>query len=528
VRANSGIGDPASELGIPAIATLTTTASSQSFESAKRWLRDCLSHRACSESPYYLANDKPTRLLDLDAFGDYSTAVRLQDASHIQENYAALSYCWGTIEKERFITTSSTLNSRMSRIEYPDVPRSFQHAFQISKALGIQYLWIDALCILQDSPSDWHKESAKMGAIYSNSHVTIAADWSPDTNGGCYHPTANSLSKDIEDMVKITNILSDGRESSIYFATYYKYEMPDIDKSVLNTRAWAFQERLLSRRILHYTDKQIYWECRTQVCTEDLIPRSPGQSSYPGILTSVLQSRSSVGDKSGVVDLWNSFIISKSYAARKLTYASDRLPAISALARVFSHFISSSYLAGLWDYDLVSGLCWHRKGNSQPGVRLNNTCPSWSWASLDSDIWFPSEDTENGEPFVRIQEAAVQLEGKDPFGRVRGGFIKLTGRMKKCKLAGYRFERITSEDGTELGSANMDTNEPVSQAYCLLLSSEPRVNCGFGLVLSLSSAERQEYRRLGFAHLYCFYSPISKNPVQSLFQDCAEQTIVLV
>ena len=89
----------------------------KSFESAKRWLRDCLSHRTCSESPYYLANDKPTRLLDLDAFGDYSTAVRLQDASHIQENYAALSYCWGTIEEQRFITTSSTLNSRMSRIE---------------------------------------------------------------------------------------------------------------------------------------------------------------------------------------------------------------------------------------------------------------------------------------------------------------------------------------------------------------------------------------------------------------------------
>jgi hypothetical protein len=373
-------------------------------------LRDCLSHRTCSESPYYLANDKPTRLLDLDAFGDYSTAVRLQNASHIQENYAVLSYCWGTIEEQRFITTSSTLNSRMSRIEYRDVPKSFQHAFQISKALGIQYLWIDALCILQDSPSDWDNESTKMGAIYSNSHVTIAADWSPDTNGGCYHPTADSLSKDIEEMIKVTNLLSDGRESSIYFTKYYKNEMPDVEKSVLNTRAWAFQERLLSRRILHYTDKQIYWECRSQVCAEDLIPRNLGQIyPYPGIITSHLPRRSSRSDQSGVLHLWYHYIISKRYAARKLTYASDRLPAISALARVFSHFTSSSYLAGLWDYDLRWGLSWHRLGNSQPASRLSNNCPSWSWASLDSDVWwvFGSGPGRNDESFIRIQEAAV-------------------------------------------------------------------------------------------------------------------------
>jgi hypothetical protein len=419
----------------------------------------------------------------------------------------------------------------MSRIEYRDVPKTFQHAFQISKALGIQYLWIDALCILQDSPSDWRKESAKMGAIYSNSHVTIAADWSPDTNGGCYHPTAYSLSQDIENMIKITNFLSDGRESSIYFTKYYKSEMPDVEKSVLNTRAWAFQERLLSRRILHYTDKQIYWECRSQVCTEDLIPRDLGPIyPYPGIIISHLPSRSSGPDQSDVVLLWYDFIISKNYAARKLTHISDRLPAISALARVFSHFTSSSYLAGLWDYDLLSGLSWCRIWNRQSVGRLSNNCPSWSWASLDSDVWFGEGPRRNSKSFVRIQEAAVQLEGEDPFGRVRGGYIKLTGRLKKCILACDLFGRsdITSEDGTALGDAVMDTNEPVLQAYCLLLSSPTSVDSGVGLVLSLNSAERQEYRRLGFARLYGFGWPRPRNPVQSLFQDCTEQNIVLV
>ncbi|SRR6266536_5681719 len=97
-------------------------------------------------------------------------------------------------------------------------------------------------------------------------------------------------------------------------------------------------------------------------------------------------------------------------------------------------------------------------------------------------------------------------------------------------LAGHRLGRlgITAEDGTALGGADMDTNESVSQAYCLLLSSCISKDAGVGLVLSLTSAERQEYRRLGFAHLYGFDWPHGKNPVQSLFQDCTEQTIVLV
>ena len=87
----------------------------------------------------------------------------------------------------------------------------------------------------------------------------------------------------------------------------------------------------------------------------------------------------------------------------------------------------------------------------------------------------------------------------NPFGRVRGGFIKLTGRIKKCILAGHQLERlaITAEDGTALCGADMDTNESVSQAYCLLLSSCISEDAGVGLVLPLTSAERQEYRRLG-------------------------------
>jgi hypothetical protein len=336
-----------------------------------------------------MANDRPKRLVDLDAFGDYSTAVRLQDASGIRETYAALSYCWGTVEEQRFTTTSSNLNSRMSRIAYNEVPKTFQHAFQISKFLGIRYLWIDALCILQDSPSDWDKESAKMGAIYSNSHLTIAADWSPNTSGGLYHPTINNFAKNIEnneELIKITNSLSDGRDSSLYIAARsHEYDMSDVNKSVLNTRAWALQERLLSRRILHYTDTQIYWECQSKAFAEELMPGIlPLIDPYPSILAAGLRVWST---ETSVASHWYDNIISKSYAGRKLTYASDRLPAVSALAKVFSQVTNSTYLAGLWDCDLRLGLSWRVKRDTQPARRLENNCPSWSWASVDSDVF---------------------------------------------------------------------------------------------------------------------------------------------
>jgi hypothetical protein len=106
----------------------------------------------------------------------------LGDISH----YATLSYCWGDPRKIPFIrTTEETFVQRKTRIEWGDLPKTFQDAIIIIRALEIHFIWIDSLCILQDDELDWEKEAAKVANIYSNSYLNIAATGSSDSGGGC-------------------------------------------------------------------------------------------------------------------------------------------------------------------------------------------------------------------------------------------------------------------------------------------------------------------------------------------------------
>jgi hypothetical protein len=317
-------------------------------------------------------SQKAKHLIDVRAFGDGSLDARLVENSNLENRYATLSYCWGTPTEGNFTTTTATLELRRSHIDYSVIPATFQHAFEITRGVGIRYIWIDAPCILQDSESDWEEESIKMGEIYSNSYVTIAADSSTNVNGGCYNEASDTILEGNDSLIRITSIPSDGRKSSLYLGCRYGRNMPEIETSKLTTRAWAYQERLLSPRILHYTQKQLFWECRLTVFTEDMIPRTlqepnPGFSRdlghgcpLPGTIR--LLDLKYKGFPGALLELWYMCLISNGYARRKLKVSSDKLPAISALARLWSQYIRAPYLAGLWHHDLWRGLCWHCNG----------------------------------------------------------------------------------------------------------------------------------------------------------------------
>lgn len=292
----SVLEDPASAYGVFKINRLTSTASEGSLQVAKAWVAKCDSDHTCDKedqpfeksepedsartiAPLTLSDSdkvvKPKRLIDLFAFGEASLDVKLVDGLVVDGRYSTLSYCWGTSITGRCTTTGDTLALRESRISYETLPLTVQHAFKMTREFGLRYIWVDALCIVQDSQSDWEDESAKMGMIYSNSYVTIAADWGGDADSGCFNEESEKLST--EELVRTTNILTDGRTSSIYLGINYKTEIRQIESSILTTRAWAYQERLLSSRVLHFTEGQLLWECKKDLLTEDNIPRNCGQ-----------------------------------------------------------------------------------------------------------------------------------------------------------------------------------------------------------------------------------------------------------
>jgi len=147
------------------------------------WVNECNTHHDCQQEPRPL----PLRVLDLS-----SGRINLHETSGELGAYITLSHCWGS--SKQFTTTKTTLASRKAGIDYELLPKTYQDAIFITRLLGIRYLWIDSLCICQDDNGDWQRESAKMGLVYSNAYLTIAAASAKDSSVGLFtHRVPHSM-----------------------------------------------------------------------------------------------------------------------------------------------------------------------------------------------------------------------------------------------------------------------------------------------------------------------------------------------
>lgn len=158
------------------------TSSLESTQSARGWIETCNQEHKCM--PNASAAYIPTRVLDIR-----DDCVRLLETTHtrIAATYACLSHCWGK-GSELLCTTSSNRQAFQTHIFWNSLPRTFQDAISIARQLGLSFIWIDALCIIQDDSLDWQQQSAVMADIYHNAYITIAAAASANASGGCYTP----------------------------------------------------------------------------------------------------------------------------------------------------------------------------------------------------------------------------------------------------------------------------------------------------------------------------------------------------
>jgi hypothetical protein len=222
------------------------------------WIHSCDQNHACQPKSETLL---PTRVLDVGE--NQSNSLRLVSLTRghrISGKYLALSHRWGspTIHK-MFQTLTSNLETFKEGIEVRSLPRTFRQAVEITRSLRVQYLWIDSLCIVQDDPEDWDHESKLMEQVFSSAYITIAATCSNGTNDG--------FLKERPERICIKMIKGD--------AFYFVCEaidnfVIDVEQAELNKRGWVLQERALSRRTIHFTDKQCYWECGGGVRCETL------------------------------------------------------------------------------------------------------------------------------------------------------------------------------------------------------------------------------------------------------------------
>lgn len=198
----------------------------------------------------------PSRVLDLD-HRENSRYIRLLETKGIHGQYCALSHCWGRPDKPPICTTRTTLQTHIRGIAIAKLPQTFKDAVTVTRKIGIRYLWIDSLCIVQDDEEDWRKEASKMGKVYERAILTIAASGAHDSHEGCFISKSSDL---CSEHVPYYPRDHDTTPSGSFFL--HQIFDPSPEWGPLQNRGWAFQEWYLSRRVVHFTTGGVSWKCK--------------------------------------------------------------------------------------------------------------------------------------------------------------------------------------------------------------------------------------------------------------------------
>lgn len=319
--------------------------------------------------------------------------------------------------------------------------QSIQDAILTTSRLGLKYLWIDALCIIQDSDEDKDLQISKMRSIFRNAFVTIIAASGENASSGLF-----SMPPEPEIYFQLPFPIEEGVDGNIY-ATKGEIRIRMQDQPI-NLRAWTLEERLLSRRKVIFLPDRVVWECdEISLADQGEIENMRDDMRLPPSILYPKQPFTAEQLQWDVHTEWTNTV--QWYSCRKLTRPSDKLRAIGGIAEVYQFLFKTRYLAGLWDGYILPGLLWRRIVDNT-GDPLQDRppyrSPSWSWAAIDGIIDYVWPEREDGSTEVTklghaqsisalmrptFMDAVVHLKTSSrPFGAVIGGWIKICGMIK--------------------------------------------------------------------------------------------------
>ncbi|KAI0868250.1 heterokaryon incompatibility protein-domain-containing protein [Hypoxylon argillaceum] len=412
------------------------TGSKHTLRIANDWLAQCKTrHSLCSAVSRSRPANLPSRVIDVTA-----PRPRVIETGGVEGRWAALSYCWGS--DTSFMLNEGTRAQLFAGFQLDAAPATIRDAILVTRELGIPHLWVDALCIRQDSREDWEREAPRMMHVYAQAELVIAASDAADVNAGLFRERAAEATIPLP-WTTTKGESQKGREQRIYA----RLAAPDIStggtgESRWGGRGWTMQEAFLAGRLLTFSRGGLTWQCQQLTEQEDgpYVINIPDvdkdewmhrtsalfMCKYWRYLMTASAIRSSNADKAGVPNppipdgmytdpysMW--YVTLAHYSSRYLSHVSDRLHALSGLADLFREVTGDEYVAGLWKGDLLRGLAWtYRPSRIQEGVDIfaegvdpvydeltvTNAGPSWSWTSLEGRIYEP-EDGYRGH-FERV------------------------------------------------------------------------------------------------------------------------------
>ncbi|TVY28805.1 hypothetical protein LHYA1_G002154 [Lachnellula hyalina] len=499
-------------------------------------LLDCFSnHKSCSPLESTLL---PSFAINVGPLDGSREPLLVENDGTLLGSYLLLGWSSNT-------TVGEKLQRGVEKMFSPRQPQTLKDAVILTRRLGQQYLWVDALCILQDDNEAKQEEISRMSQIYKNSVFTIQAASSNAVAQGFLHtrkapsipPCKLLFSRDTE-----------GHETYVYarLPTYTKV----VGDAPTNSRAWIFQESVLASRVLVYASDQVYFACRQSVKRVDGMwgPSYGGPTISPRHYRNLRPDLFNQGGLSAsemreeTLAAWYTGI-SLFYTYRSITDSRDRLPAVSAFAAEAYMVIGARYLAGIWEVDMINGLLWRRHTSPQAKAwqrrPLNKPeayrAPSWSWAAYDGPIsfslqWQRAIVKENSAYNAKILHAASTLSGSDMYGEVLDASIIIKGYLglavagaRDCPNNTYSSIMLKTTDAQQpLCRATLDIDHQPIMLICLLLNGR----AGILLKVAPSNEETPDtYTRIGH---FTFVSSFKLDVFEDWRTKCEVRTVRLI
>jgi hypothetical protein len=398
---------------------------------------------------------------------------------------------------------------------------TFQDAIDITLKLGLEFIWIDSLCIVQNDPEERSEEFPKMGDIYGGAYFVIAATHATNGSMGCYkdRPRFHRVEFETPNGMPVKATCREKIKHEVWKTGEQFWEALELP---LLGRAWALQERLLATRVVHFTPSELVWECRSGVDCECGDLQNP-RTSWPEFgVGKTFKSRFNEVVKWGSdlerIKFWHD--ICAQYSARDISFPTDRLPALSSIAKqIDMPGILGQYLAGIWSFTLPGALLWwseytnpvlHLESHKKSHCRKRPcSIPTWSWLSIEGRV---STWGRNPQTTVRILDIPYALARKDPYGPCKDASIVIDGMLVPVEIiaepagdepTAHSIRRPSTQEPFRLLSDTNPlefSNEELSQSKIMALqfssSVADRCSC---IILKLVSGTPSTYERVGIA-----------------------------
>ncbi|CAG7556412.1 unnamed protein product [Fusarium equiseti] len=367
-------------------------------EDSKKWISECkTNHEQCRvPNPAF----RPTRLVEIINLKQARLILSAMLPIDAEVSYVAFSHCWGKVK--RLELEAKSASQLFAGFNTAALPQTYKDAIAICIQLGYRYIWIDSLCIFQDSRSDWQQEATMMGSVYANADLNLRAASAVDSSQGMF---------------------------------------PDRDHNLLTpmdiTSQWTGEKERRLRLVpldLFYAD--VWWQCPRKLACETFpngVPNETGVSRYWKAEAGGMKEKA-VEMTSG--DLW--LFMTAMYANTALTKEEDRLMAFAGAVQAFraSHKSRNRYAAGFWYSQLPWSLAWANSGRKTTTTRSDTyKAPSWSWLSLDGpyELFLSTEGNyleENELEKCSVEDLWLHyVDDSHDTGLLRGGAIQLRGHL---------------------------------------------------------------------------------------------------